>query len=422
MLPVSTLVFIFTLSIAVVVITRHRPWSRHRYQFPNSHIDSSEKSTSVGDDKENEDGNPPKWGSGIEPLDGFDWRATPPLKLRPFKPIFNVTMAIQNSTPSDLIVMDCNYLDRVTGRRQLIDKHGSLLHGATPSGAAAVQELYTYLLGTYLPTRYPSMFTIKQEGVPGPELQPPRTIVTVFHNKVTDRTFPLSPPRFNPSEMLRILGETVEEDMFLLLRDQVQSGEGNSPNKQEHRSVAFVCCHPAGFDPSEKLGMRLAEIHGPVPGYEKIGASMERYFARLEIGRSVKRVNWSIQTHPNLYAPSSSGNHIYTHPSNQHQPTDQDQNQDNHQPHHQNNATPQPDPQQAIFRVERQTLTRLPQTRAILFSFKTYMYPLSEIREEGLGPQLADAIEGLQKGNAPGMWVYKGGVKWGESLKGYLRG
>ena len=74
--------------------------------------------------------------------------------------------------------------------------------------------------------------------------------------------------------------------MFLLLQDGETEGG-------EHRAVAFVCCHPAGFDPSSKLGKRLAEIHGPVPAYEKIGASMERYFGRLEVGRGVKRVNVS---------------------------------------------------------------------------------------------------------------------------------
>lgn len=89
--------------------------------------------------------------------------------------------------------------------------------------------------------------------------------------------------------MLRILGETVEDDMFLLLQDDAAQGG-------EHRAVAFMCCHPAGFDPSSKLGKRLAEIHGPVPAYEKIGASMERYFGRLEVGKEVKRMNVSISS------------------------------------------------------------------------------------------------------------------------------
>ena len=71
--------------------------------------------------------------------------------------------------------------------------------------------------------------------------------------------------------------------------------------------------------------------------------------------------------------------------------------------------------------MELQTLTRMPKTRAILFSFKTYLYPIQDIKAEGLGPDLADAIEGLKTGNAPGMWVYKGGVRWGKSVCEYLR-
>ena len=51
-------------------------------------------------------------------------------------------------------------------------------------------------------------------------------------------------------------------------------------------------------------------------------------------------------------------------------------------------------------------MTRLPKTQAILFSFKTYLYPVTDIKAEGLGPEVADAMEGLPKGNAPGMWKY----------------
>ena len=71
--------------------------------------------------------------------------------------------------------------------------------------------------------------------------------------------------------------------------------------------------------------------------------------------------------------------------------------------------------------MELQTLTRLPETNAILFSFKTYLCPVRQIKEEGLGEELADAIQGLKTGNAPGMWVYKGGICWGKSVCDYLR-
>ena len=175
--------------------------------------------------------------------------------------------------------MDSNYLERVIARRKIMTDHTPTVLGTISSGHAPVRELYIYLLGTYLPTRYPTMFSLIQTKTPEHKPQ------TQFHNKVTNITSTLHPPPSSPSEMLQILGETVEDDMFLLLRDKDNGGE--------HRAVAFVCCHPSGFDPSEKLGKTLAEIHGPVPSYDKIGASMERYFARVEVGKGVRRINVS---------------------------------------------------------------------------------------------------------------------------------
>ncbi len=49
------------------------------------------------------------------------------------------------------------------------------------------------------------------------------------------------------------------------------------------------------------------------------------------------------------------------------------------------------------------------------------MYPISEIKEEGLGEELALAIDGLREGSVPGMHFYKKGVVWGEAVKGFLR-
>lgn len=177
---------------------------------------------------------------------------------------------VQADSSSNLIVMDKNYADRVAHRRALIQQHGATVHGCTPAGEGAVHELYCFLLGTYLPQRYPTMFRLSTDG-------------KTFHNLVTGREFPTVPDTSDMDAALRILGETVEDDMFLLH----QTPEG-------HRSVAFVCCFPAGFDGSEKLDKLLVEIHGPVPSYEKIGPSMEKFFAKLEVGKSVKRMNVGI--------------------------------------------------------------------------------------------------------------------------------
>lgn len=180
---------------------------------------------------------------------------------------------LRSDTPSDLIIIDKNYKDRVEMRRAIIEAQGRVVHGCIPSGEAAVRETYEYLVGTYLPTRYPTIF----------HLSPDKSTVL---NTVTGLEIPTTPPKSAqyPSgdleAALRILGETVEDDMFLLH----ETPDG-------HFTSAFVCCFPAGFDPSEKLGILLREVHGPVPSYEKIGSSMERFFSKLEVGKSVKRMN-----------------------------------------------------------------------------------------------------------------------------------
>ncbi|KAK0713966.1 hypothetical protein B0T26DRAFT_650927 [Lasiosphaeria miniovina] len=327
----------------------------------------------------------------IEPLADFDWTQTEPRRFRPFKPAYNITMALQSSTPSDLIVIDRTYLEGITERRRIIAENAATVLGAIPQGHGAVMETYTYLLGEYLPARYPTMFELRT-STDGSS--------TTFINKVTSAEFPLSPPPDDALAALRILAETVEDDMFLL----VQQPDGtDSASAGEHMAVAFVCCHAGGFDPAEKLGKLLAAVHAPVPAYDKIGPSMERFFARADVGKSVKRINWAIQTHANMFAPT--GNHVHAGDAaavREAEPGDVDV-------------------AAARLRVELQTLSRLPRTRALLFSFKTYLYSLADVKAEGLGPQLAEAVDGLRKGNAPAMWVYKGGVRWGRAVCEHLR-
>ncbi|KAH8881324.1 hypothetical protein GQ53DRAFT_702566 [Thozetella sp. PMI_491] len=310
----------------------------------------------------------------FEPLKEFNLNTTKPLRFRPFKPIYHITMALQSSSPSDLIIMDTNYEERILYRRGVIADNPKIAMGTIPEGRDAVDELYTYLMRDYLPARYPSIFQIVDNG-------------KRLNNAVTQVRSPLAPPA-DPLEAFKILGETIEDDLFLMK----ETSEG-------HRVVAFLCCHPSGFDPSSKLGLLLKDVHTPVPSYEKIGSSMERFFSRLEVGKSVKRVNWSITTKPVLFSPDF--NHVSS---------DEVVNEDENI-----------DMEKTRLRIELQTLTRLPETKALLFSFKTYMYPVKEIKDEGLGPDLADAIEGLKRGNAPDMWTYKGAVRWGKSLCAYLR-
>jgi hypothetical protein len=145
---------------------------------------------------------------------------------------------------------------------------------------------------------------------------------------------------------------------------------------------------------------------------------MDRFFSTLPFGKAVKRANWAVQSSTNLF--KLDGNHLSTSPSSVMAPS-----------HH----TPTPTElaewekaaskvniQDCYLRCERQTLHRLEKTGAVVFAFKTYLYPLREVKEEGSGEEMAAAVEGFGRGSVPGMKVYKRGVIWGDKVLRFLRG
>jgi Protein of unknown function (DUF3445) len=73
---------------------------------------------------------------------------------------------------------------------------------------------------------------------------------------------------------------------------------------------------------------------------------------------------------------------------------------------------------QCYLRVEHQTLTRLQRTRAVIFCVRSYMTPLHEIKSEGNGPLLADAIESMPEK----LGDYKKRPFWDKEVYAYLRG
>jgi hypothetical protein len=222
---------------------------------------------------------------GIIPLPDFDWQTAAPLKLRPFKPKYHLTMGkisslldfvniltalgLTNSTISELVEIDRTYLTRVTLRKQIMKDHHEIVLQADRSIKPAVDELYTWLVSTYLPSRFPTMFTITPTGL---------------LNDVTSESIPLTPPS-DPLQALEILGGNIDDDFLLLL----PSNDGDG-----YMLKGFITCFPSGFNTKEKFGLKLRDIHKPVPGYkEKLEKSMDRFFEKIEVGKIVLRVNVS---------------------------------------------------------------------------------------------------------------------------------
>ncbi len=108
-------------------------------------------------------------------------------------------------------------------------------------------------------------------------------------NLVNGERVPVSPGGDKPLDTLRTLGGLIEDDLLFLL----PSEDGDS-----YTLRGLVTCFPNGFNTSQKLNLKLRDIHKPVPEYkEKLEKSMDRYFSRLPVGKFIMRANvrtWSV--------------------------------------------------------------------------------------------------------------------------------
>jgi hypothetical protein len=318
---------------------------------------------------------------------------------------------------SELLQMDNTYLSRIQLRRQIMDSNADATLACNPLAEPATLELYEWLVGTYLPRRFPTCYEIVNvektsgDAVPTHQYQQHGNEPTHLLNKITSEHIPLRTT--SPLTALRTLGSHIDTDFLVLLPKQTSSDDQENENESQpaYHLEAFNTTFPSGFSTLSKLGLPLSAIHTPVPQYaRKIGKSMDRFFARLETGKLVRRVNWTITTTPDLFVESGTHFHGF----------------DAMTPAEQEVSIAEQraglDVGEMRLRCERQTLMRLPGSGALVFGFKTYVTSLGEVREEGNGEALAEATEGFAKGSVPEMETYKRAVVWGEVVREFLRG
>ncbi|EXJ88121.1 hypothetical protein A1O1_05049 [Capronia coronata CBS 617.96] len=312
----------------------------------------------------------------IDPLTDFDWANTEPDRIYKFNDTYHLTMGLRNTTINTIVHMDQQYLERMVERESIINKYPGALD-CLPSARPMVDELYSYLVTEYLPKRFPTMFRLS----PSTES---------LQNLVKDEHLPLDPPS-DVQKTLRLMSLNVDEDFLMLLP---------SPDGDGHSLQAFVWCYPVGFDPQAKKGLKLREAHAPVPSYGKVlETSMDRYFARLQPGKVVERVNWAVATNSSLCERGEY--HLYS--------------------DDQVSTATDIDLDDTWVRCELQTLFALPKTGGRILSVHLYLYPIKEIKAVGLAEEMCRAIDGYGKGNAGGFSRYKRVPVWGETVKAFLR-
>jgi hypothetical protein len=117
-------------------------------------------------------------------------------------------------------------------------------------------------------------------------------------------------------------------------------------------SAAHLCA-PSRWSLHDKLGKNLRNIHAPVPHYQEVlGEAVDFTFDRMTPERQVYRLNWTLLDDAELFQPAVTRNPHVT----------------------QDNVG-----ESVFFRVERQTLTRLPQSDGMVFTIRTYVDSLADV-------------------------------------------
>ena len=197
-------------------------------------------------------------------------------------------------------------------------------------------------------------------------------------------TFRLGDRGSLPREPLDWAGRQVVEDLVVLSGDAAAG----------FPVIAGQLCFPNDWALPDKVGLPVVDVHGPVPGFAReAGAATLRLLERLRPGRPVVRANWALRATDALDLSPRAG----------------------------------PVPVDGVdagnagetlsVRVERQTLSRLPATAAILFTIHTRSRPLAEVAGD---PERARRLLGAVRSMPDAMARYKGIAQVRAALETYL--
>ena len=131
-------------------------------------------------------------------------------------------------------------------------------------------------------------------------------------------------------------GRLIQEDLCLMEKPD---------GADEHVLTGAVLCFPAGWTLAEKLGRPLLRIHKPVEPYtEDLAKRVQRLFDGVQVGRPLWRFNALDYVNPSLFQPRKEGEPKYGEA-----------------------------PEQRYIRSERQSILRLPVSRAVVFGIHTFV-------------------------------------------------
>ena len=253
---------------------------------------------------------------------------------------YTMTMGTQALKQELIIEVDTEHYQEELAYKEKLLAQDHAYYCQTPAETLPLQWETLELLLPQMAQRYPACFTLTIHG-------------SRWHwqNMLLNQetSFVLGEPASLPVAPLDWLGRQVQEDL-LLLADEPSEGIP---------LVAGHLCFPNDWCLCDKMSQSFLTIHQPVPLFaEQIGRSSQLLLERLKVGRPVWRVNWAFKATSRLDLTPR---------------TTAEQREASRQLMLCNIG------ERCFLRIERQTLSRLPHTRAILFTVHTYQTPVSTV-------------------------------------------
>lgn len=228
------------------------------------------------------------------------------------------------------------YLDE---KERLASTHPAEVFAAEPGTETAQAEVLA-MLAEHLPARFPDIYRRVGDAI---EIVP------------ASRRVQLNAPTLP----LQIAASLVQEDLVILQKGEAGWCVG-----------AASLCFPSSWSLADKIGRPMHEVHGPVPAFgagTRNAELIERMFDHLRPEMPVIRWNWSLYGDDRLFHPETA---------------------DPARPRFGDAVRAE----NVFLRVERQTLRKLPQSRAILFTIRIYVDPLAALEKQPAAASIAAAL------------------------------
>jgi len=134
---------------------------------------------------------------------------------------------------------------------------------------------------------------------------------------------------------------------------------------------AIALTAPTFFSVDHAFGRDLTALHGPVPDGEKLAARIARVFDAVRPGQVLERFNWTLQWGDARFTPDAAPLRAAA------------------------AAAPVSEARDHLHvRVERQTIVKLPETGAVLFTIRVCLDPVAALADDEIAA-LAQAWRGL---------------------------